>query len=58
MKETLLGPTRKWNNPMTLRSKSVKNATDSNKSKQWINQLIKIIRVKSLRYLFICNKLF
>jgi hypothetical protein len=34
IKETLFGPVRKWNKPITFRSKRVKNATERSKSKQ------------------------
>lgn len=37
-KETLLGPKRLWNNPITFRSNRVKKAIDKTISKQWINQ--------------------
>lgn len=33
-KDTLLGPMRRWNNPITLRSKRVKKATDKRTSRQ------------------------
>ena len=38
MKETLLGPNRLWNKPITLRSNKVKNATESNNNRQCNNQ--------------------
>lgn len=38
MKDTLLGPTRLWNKPITLRSKRVKKATERRISKQWTIQ--------------------
>ena len=44
--ETLFGPNRLWNKPITLRSKRVKNATDKRISRQWMSQLRKIIKTK------------
>lgn len=38
--ETLFGPKRIWNKPMTLRSNKVKKATESKIKRQWISQLI------------------
>jgi len=35
---TLLGPRRKWTNPIILRSKRVKKATDKSTNKPEINQ--------------------
>lgn len=36
--ETLFGPKRIWNNPITFRSKSVKKATDNKIKRIWIIQ--------------------
>ena len=38
MKETLLGPKRLWNSPITFRSNRVKKATESSKSRQCKSQ--------------------
>ena len=53
IKETLLGPTRIWKRPITLRSKRVKKATDKNTKRQWTNQdrTILIIKEYFLKYL-------
>ena len=37
-KETLLGPKRLWNNPITFRSKRVKKATERSNKTQWTIQ--------------------
>lgn len=37
-KETLLGPKRMWNKPITLRSNNVKKATDNKTNKIWSSQ--------------------
>lgn len=44
IKETLLGPKRLWNSPITLRSNKVKKATESKINKHWTNQQTRIIR--------------
>lgn len=38
IKDTLFGPIRLWNKPITLRSKRVKKATERRISKQWTIQ--------------------
>ena len=42
--DTLLGPTRLWKRPITLRSKRVKKATDKRTKRQWTSQEMKIIK--------------
>jgi hypothetical protein len=43
-KETLLGPTRLWNKPITFRSNKVKKATERRISRQCSSQQMKTIR--------------
>lgn len=52
IKDTLLGPNRRWNKPMTLRSNNVKKATESKIRRHWINQVRKSISKEYLEDIF------
>jgi len=50
-KETLLGPKRKWNNPITFRSNKVKKATEARIRRHCNNHIKNNIKEYSLNNL-------